>query len=185
VGSSGARALLTFAAVALFLPSGCGGGENGTAPAAAAAGAGQRSAGGERSVEQFGHEAHAGTRAALLSAFRGYLVAIGAHRYRAHAQSSRQRCGKRWRNWRTTDARTTRGARACFPSCSPRGPRRPPGNRQEHGLPGYASRTTEASSFSTAGARLYLMSLVREASGWKANTATAGVLAPSNGTLGR
>ncbi len=189
VGGLGGWLLLALAAIMLLLLSGCGGegrgGEGGTARATTEAEGGQRSTEGERSVEEFGLEAHAGTRAALLGTFRGYLAAIGTHRYRAA-------CAKLSATVRESLAQLANSGRPTHSECS-------------RVLPGLISSSAAATAreqagarvarirvkgdrafvvFHAAGAKLYLMTLVDEGSGWKASMATAGVLAPSIDAVG-
>jgi hypothetical protein len=172
--------------VASFLLCACGSGAERKGDTSTSANQPEQSdTGSERRVEEFGTEASTGTRDALLAAFRGYLDAIGAHRYRAA-------CSKL--------------SAAVWGSLAQLANGRPSRSECMRVLPALLSPEAAAVDrtqakggvtrvrvkgerafivFHAPGARLYMMTLVHESGGWKASTATATVLAPSLNTLRR
>jgi len=178
--------LLVLAVVAGGCGGGGGGGQGGSSSIETnATQAPQRFQGGEASIERFGSEASGADRAALLSAFRGYLGALAGGDFRDVCARLSERV--------QTSLRQLAGHGSGGSSCTAALPKL---------LAPTAARTARAERagriekvrvegdtafivFHAPGARLYMLTMKREGGEWKATTVSASVLAPSAATLGQ
>jgi hypothetical protein len=169
-----------------FVAVGCGGGgQPGSSSAETSVPAPKPHQGGEASIEGFGSEAAGADRAALLTAFRGYLGAVADGEFAtACSHLSAQVKGS---------LSQLAGPRAAKAGCAATLPQL---------LSPTAARTAQEERtgkirkvrvkggmafvvFHAPGARLYMLTMKREGGEWKATTVSASVLAPSAATLGQ
>jgi len=187
--------LATALTLVALAPAGCGGGEGASTGSSAAAvpkSAPERPArsrpggepGGEASIEGFGAEAEGAPRAAILSAFHGYLGALAAGNHMAV-------CAHLAAVVRRSLARLAGGSKP--PPC-PRllsallSPEAPATAREQRG--GRVRNVRIAGErgivvFHAPGAKLYQMPMAREAGEWKVGLLAASVLVPDPATFGR
>lgn len=181
------RGALLFLALALGLPAaGCGGdngttsGTTSTSPATSTP-----SAGGEKSIEEFGREAASADRAALLGAFHGYLNALAGEDYStacsylaASVQTSLEEI--------VVKGLKAKGCAAILPKLlSPTAPA--VANEQAAGKVTKVRVQGDRAFvvFHAPGAKLYQLPMAREGGEWKVGLVAASVLVPSAATLGQ
>ena len=177
--------------LATIAAAGCGGG-GGSATQASSGQAESTGAegkdhyqGGEKSIEDFGAEAEGARRAALLGAFHSYLKAVAAEDNAAacsylsvNVQRSLERlaCGQ---------GKSPGCAQILSKLLSPTAPAISR-DQAEGGIAKVRVAGDRAFVvFHAPGAKLYQMTMVREAGEWKVATVAASVLVPSATTLGQ
>jgi hypothetical protein len=185
--------------LATIAATGCGGGgdsstqaSSGQAEPGAAQGSESTAAerkgryrGGEKSIEDFGAEAKGAGRAALLGAFHSYLKAVAA-------EDNAAACSYLSVNVQRSLEQLA-GGQGKSPGCTQilsklLSPTAPAVSR-EQAEGGITKARVEGDRafvvFHAPGAKLYQMTMVREAGEWKVATVAASVLVPSAATLGQ
>lgn len=154
-------------------------------PQAESGARGHSEAGGEKSIEDYGSEASGSDREALLAAFHGYLGALAARDYPAacsHLAASVQRSLEQL----VTKQLKARGCPAILPKLlapTAFAIAREQANGRVTKLRVRGSRAFVV--YHAPGAKLYMLTMTREAGGWRAALVAGSVLVPSAATLGR
>jgi hypothetical protein len=174
---TGAPALLLL--LLLLGLAGCGGAAEDTPPRAASASAERSEAGGEKSIEEFGEEARAEQRHALLGVFHAYLAAMGREDVAAacsHLASSIRDSLERLAPEAQDDGSCATALSKILTS------RAAPLARAQAAGEVRKVRVDDDRAFvvfHAPGAELYQLTMVREEGDWKAATVIPSVLVPS------
>jgi hypothetical protein len=171
-------------ALALAILAGCGGSSSPPPPGAASGASGRQhegggaEAGGEKSIEEFGHEASGSEREALLASFRGYLGAVAGRDYAAACTHLTKSVHASLEQLAATRLKA-KGCPAILPKLlAPTAPAIA-GEQQRGRIDKVRVNGARAFVvFHAPGAKLFQMTMLREGGGWKATTVAASVLAP-------
>jgi hypothetical protein len=170
------------ALLALVLLSGCAAGADpGSANRSAPE---QAEPSGEESIERFGSEATGARRAAILAAFRDYLGALG-HRDYPDACSRLSAAVVRSLRRFAAPATTRSGCAQLLPAVL--APSAAEVSRDQAGGEVTKVRVSGSRSFvvfRAPGAKLYQLTMLREAGEWKAATLSGAILVPSPAMFG-
>lgn len=177
--------------LATIAAAGCGGGggsatqaSSGQAESTGAEGQGHYQ-GGEKSIEDFGSEAEGASRAALLGAFHSYLKAVAAEDNAAACSYLSVNVQRSLEQLAGGQGKSPGCAQILSKLLSPTAP----AISRDQAEGGIAKVRVEGDRafvvFHAPGAKLYQMTMVREAGEWKVSTVAASVLVPSAATLGR
>jgi hypothetical protein len=155
---------------------GCGDGPRAPKPS-------QEPESGESSIEGFGSEASGAQRVAILAAEQGYLNALAGRDYKAACASLSASVISSLRKLASPSPRRE-GCEAILPTLL--SPQAAETSRQA--AEGQIARVRVKGSqafvlYRAPGARLYLLTMVREGAGWKAATLGGSILVPSPSTF--
>lgn len=176
-------AVLAVLLAAALAATGCGGG-GGTSTSTAPTTRSAAAVNGEKSIEEFGSEAEGSARAALLTAFTGYLDAIAARDYAAACPHLAATVRSSLEQFAPPRLRA-KGCAAILPkllaSTAPAIARQQAAGRiVKVRIEGDRAFVV----FHAPGAKLNQMPMAREGGDWKVGLAAASILVPSAATLG-